>query len=398
MARILDCWELGNGRAYIAIMGAEDKLFAKAGHEVHFAGRDMRFAEKVLGSRIKYYQAPTQVVPAGMLVPNPMTFADVLINLGFGDARNVTGRVRCWRNLIDLIKPDLMRCGNAPGALLAARGTGIRTVALGIGFQVPPSVSPLPILRTWAKGDPARIVAREQSVLSAMNQALDAVDAPRITSIGALYAEADMRMVYSYPELDEYGPRPDVHYVGNLQAARGAAPVWPSMPGKRILACLTSLKITPQILQALAASGQPVLAYLPDAPAELKQLYAQGNLHLTDQPLDLSRAVAECDVGVTHGATFIVGGLLHGGKPQLCLPTVFPERVLADKLAAQGLLRVPGVAPAEITRALDEVQRDEAMAARLRDYAARVAHLDTATIMKTTLDHINALAKAGPRR
>src|SRR5579885_3490009 len=228
MARVLTCWEIGNGLAYIGGLSAVAKAITKAGHEVHFAVRDLTHAERLLGTRFRYYQAPTPVIPASSMLKRPMTFADVLINLGYGNPGAVTARVRAWRNLIDMVQPDIVRCAHAPSALLAARGTGIRSIVVGIGFLVPPAQSPLPLLRTWAEdAKPENMAAREQRVLDGMNQGLDAIGAPRVASIGALYSEADRRELYTYPELDDYGPRDDVTYRGNFQAGMGDAPQWP---------------------------------------------------------------------------------------------------------------------------------------------------------------------------
>src|ERR1700761_5242082 len=151
MARVLFCWEMGNGLAYMEGLTAAARAISKAGHEVHFAARDLTHAERLLGGKFPFYQAPTTVIPPGITLRNPMTFADVLINLGWGNPAAATARVRAWRNLIDLVKPDIVRCAHAPGALLAVRGTPIRSLVGGIGFLVPPNQSPLPLLRTWAK-------------------------------------------------------------------------------------------------------------------------------------------------------------------------------------------------------------------------------------------------------
>ena len=131
------------------------------------------------------------------------------------------------------------------------------SLVVGIGFLVPPTQSPLPLLRTWAKdAKPERMAAREQIVLDGMNQALAALGAPKLTSVGALYGEADIRELYTYPELDDYGPRADVKYLGNFQPGMGAAPVWPDTPGKRIFAYLDPDQSTPMLLKALAGTGQ----------------------------------------------------------------------------------------------------------------------------------------------
>jgi len=399
MARVLICWELGNGLAYIEGLTAAARMISKAGHEVHLALRDLTHAERLLGDRFPFYQAPTRVIQSGMALPNPMTFADVLINLGYGNPAAVVGRVRAWRRLFDLVRPDIVRCAHAPGALLAARGTGIRSLVVGIGFLVPPATSPLPLLRTWAKETkPERMAAREQAVLDGMNQALAAIDAPKLANLGALYGDADIRELYTYPELDDYGPRDDVKYLGNFQPGMGAAPQWPDTPGKRIFAYLDPDKSIPMVLKVLAGTGQPVLAYLPHPPEDLVKLYASGNLKLTDQPLDVVKAAALCDVGVSHGGHNIVGTFLAAGKPQLALPRVFPERITAEKVVGQHAGLLSAWDDADISQKLAQLLQDGSFGENANAIAARIAHLSMQQALKEAVASVDELAKAGPRK
>jgi hypothetical protein len=399
MARILDCWELGNGLAYIEGLSVGCKLMAKAGHEVHFAARDLTHAERIFGDKIPYYQAPTTVIPNLHPLPTPMGFADVLINLGYGNPGAVVARVRAWRRLLDQVRPDILRCTHSPAALLAARGTGIRTVAMGIGFLVPPPVSPLPILRSWAKkADPERIGAREQAVLDGMNQALNALGAPRISGIGALYAETDARLLWTFPELDDYGPREDVKYLGNYQPGRGAAPVWPSAPGKRVFAYMEHFKELPEVLLGLAAGGHSVLVYLPYPPEELQKRYANGNLRIVDQPLDLMRTAQECDVGVSRGGHNIVSTFLYAGKPQLTVPLMLPEHITAIKLKEMGMGLRAAPAAKDVDAALLKLAQEPSFAAKAREMATRIGGLSMEAGVKGLMDVIETLAKAGPKR
>lgn len=394
MARVLMCWELGNGLAYIEGLTAAARRFRKAGHEVMFALRDLGHAERLLGGKFAFYQAPTQVIPVSERLPAPMTFADVLINLGYGRPDNVAARVRAWRGLLDQVKPDIVRCAHSPGALLAARGTGVRTLVVGIGFLHPPAVSPLPKLRTWNKDAvPERMAAREALVLAGMNQGLDAIGAPRVASVGALYAETDIRELYTYPELDDYGPRSDVSYLGNFQSGFGDAAVWPQVPGKRIFAYLEPFKPIPQVLQALAATGQPVLAYLPHAPEELRVKYANGNLRITDRPLNIAQAAAQCDLGVNHGGHNIVGSLLQAGKPQLCLPTLFPERITTEKIIDLGAGLMAHLEVAEIGAQLARLLQEPTFAVKARECGARLAHYNIEGALDTALESVEKLAK-----
>lgn len=394
MARVLMCWELGNGLAYIESQAAHAKALQAAGHEVLFISRDLGHMERLLGDAFTYYQAPTDVIP-GAPLGSPMTFADVLINLGYGRSRNVAARVRAWRNLFDLLEPDVVRCANSPAALLAARGTGIRTIVTGIGFSVPPPVSPLPLLRSWATDAvPERMAEREAQVLTAMNHALEALGAPRVTSVGALYHETDLRKLYSYPELDEYGPRDGVEYHGNFQVATGEAPVWPEGKGKRIFAYLELYEQVPRVLEVLAASGQPTLVYLPRPPAELRERYARGSLRITDRPVDLNQAAAQCDIGMSHGGHNIVASFLQAGKPQIPLPMVLTERVTAEKLAALGAGLMSGMKEEGLTGKLTRILKEPGFGVKAAEIGRRLSHYTVKAALQDTVDSVARLVKA----
>ena len=396
MARVLICWELGNGLAYIEGLNMAARAIAKAGHEVQFAVRDLSHAERVLGTRFPYYQAPTTAIQRRMVLKHPMTFADVLINLGYGNADAVTARVRAWRNLLDIVQPDIIRCAHAPGALLAARGTGIRSLVVGIGFLIPPSTSPLPLLRSWRKdAKPELMAAREQVVLEGMNRGLDAIAAPRVASVGALYGEADRRELYTYPELDDHGPRDDVRYLGNFQPGMGAVPEWPALPGKKIFAYLEPIEGVGAVLKALAGTGLPTLAYLPHAAPQLMQQYGGGSLRITDRPLDVLQATAACDLGLNMGGHNIVGSFLAAGKPQLMLPIYFTERVTAGKVAALGAGVMSGLEKLAVNLA---VLQQESYAAKARATAERLQHFSMTRALENAVDTVNQLAAMGPRK
>lgn len=397
MARILMCWELGGGLAYIEGLTLVAKKFKQAGHEVLFAARDLGHAERLLGGEFQFYQAPTQVFQLDARLPLPMTFADVLINLGYGIPDNVTARVRAWRNLLDHVQPDIVRCAHSPGALLAARGTGIRTLPVGIGFLQPPPLCPLPNLRPWDKtAMPERMADREQQVLKGMNQGLDAIGAPRVASVGALYNETDICELYTYPELDEYGPRDKIKYLGNFQPGFGDSPAWPTRGAKRIFAYLQTNRLVPQVLQALADTGESVLAYMSGAPEELRTRFAGSNMAFVDRPLNIAETAMQCDLGVTHGGHNIVGSLMQAGKPQLCLPTLLPERLTAEKIEGLGTGLMTNVQFTDVREKLTRLLDEKDFSDKARTLGGRLAHFSMEAAMQGALESVESLAKKRP--
>lgn len=394
MARILQCWELGDGYAYIEGFTATARVLKAVGHELALAYRDLKHAERLVGADFELFQAPAPVSAARTPLNRPMTFADQMINVDYGDAGRMLGRMRAWRTLIERLKPDVLRVLHSPGALLASRGLGIPTLIVGTGFLIPPPISPLPNLRPWIKdANPEAMLARETRVLNQMNLALKALDAPPLAKFSDLY-QADLQEIYAFPEMDEYGPRQGVEYMGTYQPQGGETPVWPDGNGKRIFAYLELFKNLPGALQALKDSGCSVLVFLSQLPAELRDKYQGGNLKFADKPLDMFAVAKQCDFGVSHGGHNITSTLLLAGKPQLMLPMFLPERIAAGKVAGMSAGLVSPLDPAKFSEALTLLrQLETGLAAKAREFASCHPAHDFEAMMKRVVANIDTVAK-----
>lgn len=398
MAKILQCWELGDGYAYIEGFTVGARVIKASGHEVGLAYRDLKHAERIVGGDFELFQAPTPVSPPRVTLKRPMTFADQLINADYGHAPRMLGRLRAWRTLIERFKPDALRVLHSPGALLASRGLGLPTLVVGTGFLIPPPVSPLPNLRPWIKEAKAEAMqARETRVLEQMNQALKTLGSPPLAQLSDLY-KGDRQEIWGLPEMDEYGPRQGVEYMGGYQPESGDAPQWPQGNGKRVLAYLELFKGLPGVLQALKDSGCAVLVFLPQIPAELQDKYRGSNLQFAPRPLDLPATAGQCDFGVSHGGHNIATTLLMAGKPQLMLPMFLPERIAAEKVTALGAGMSSQLDAAKFAEALNRfLPQQPAFAAKAGRFAASQAHIDRKTVMKRVVTNIEGILRKPDR-
>jgi hypothetical protein len=263
MARILLTWELGGGFGHLMNLRPLAIELAARGHQVFLAAGDLSrvagvFAAgsgqcSVVGGQLAPGSAEGSEAPSprpsptgrgserGITVlPAPwkttrtktvetiVTYADLLLNIGFGDGEAFTVHLQAWRNLYELVQPDLLVCDHSPTALLAARtltaarGTltpalspprrifdpgereeGARTsprrvpedpalslprpifdpgereirfpvATVGTGFFTPVDESPLRLLRRVPPEELPAVRAREQRLLDIMNSQLAA--------------------------------------------------------------------------------------------------------------------------------------------------------------------------------------------------------------------------------
>ena len=399
MARILQCWELGDGYAYVEGFTSTARALKAAGHELGLAYRDLRHAERLVGADFELFQAPTPVTPPQVTLKRPMTFADQLINADYGHAPRMLGRLRAWRTLIERFQPDVLRVLHSPGALLASRGLGIPTLIVGTGFLIPPPVSPLPNLRPWLKeAKPEAMLARETRVLEEMNKALAALKAPPLASVGELY-QAGPQEIWGFPEMDEYGERKGAIYMGVYQPDEGVDPQWPAGNGKKVFAYLELFEKLPAVLQALKDSGCSVLVFMSRLPVELRDKYKGTNLAFADRPLKMSSVAKQCDYVVSHGGHNIASTALLAGKPQLTLPMYLPERISTNNVLRMGAGLISPLDGAKFSEAFAELQRQEAaLTAKAKEFATRHKDNSRDAAIKRMQENIAALAKQAAGR
>ena len=205
MAKVLLTWELGAGSGHFVnlrpfVAGLEAK-----GHKVYVALRDLCRGPALLGGRgVSFLQSPYKSDAPRNPIQAPRTFADVLHNIGFGDAEELAVLADAWGSLIDWIDPQLIIFDHSPTALLAARGHKARRVLLGNSFSTPPDCSPFPDLRPWLPGDPKTLYQTEGSVLENVNRVLRARGQPALERLGQLYGEVDEVILTTLAEFDHY--------------------------------------------------------------------------------------------------------------------------------------------------------------------------------------------------
>ncbi len=337
MSRILLAWELGGGFGHLApFLGLAPRLLER-GHTLHIAAREIAGACKAVGDLpIAVHQAPLCLNTYGGLQEPPLNFAEILMRYGYLDPSMLRAMIAAWRALLDVTRADLLIADHAPTALLAARWSGIPTAVIGTPFSVPPAVHPTPNMRNWLEVPAQRLADSDVRILDVVNAIRPAGAAP-LAAIHEFFP-AEAQFFLGVTETDPYGPRNAAVYLGPSGRSMGTAlPAWPDGAGKRVLAYLRGeYKHVEPTLQALAAHGARVIAYVPGADHKILHLMTTLGAAVSMEPVDMVRLLPQADICVAHGPGTAFAAL-RAGVPVLMLPTQLENFLLAQALQRMGM-------------------------------------------------------------
>src|SRR5690242_5607737 len=146
MARVLCAWELGSGLGHVGRLVPIARELRELGHEVVMVLRDSAYIDLVRSEGFETLAAPL-LHALRETNPLPLNASDILLNLGYDDARALHGALRAWRSTLALVAPDVVVADYAPMALVAGGLERIPRVTIGSGFALPPAGDPIPALR-----------------------------------------------------------------------------------------------------------------------------------------------------------------------------------------------------------------------------------------------------------
>jgi hypothetical protein len=303
--------------------------------------------------------------------------AHILHNIGFSDIECLSAHTAAWEGLYSLIRPDLVVFDHSPFALLASRGLAARRVVVGSGFFIPPDQTPWPSFRFWEPTNLTKLQAAEDDVCGRANAVLQKRGRPKLDRISQIYSEVDDTFLTTYPDLDHYPSRAGARYRGCEVNNDGIDLQWSDGPGKKIFGYLKPFPALPALLEELNRLRLPTLLFIQGADAALRDRFSSPTLQFVKERLNMQKAAAVCDVGLTNGTLNTTAALLRAGKPVLMIPLMLEQGIIARKVSAQGAgVESLGGEPILIKQNLQRMVTEDHFTGGARRLAAKLAEID----------------------
>jgi hypothetical protein len=334
-----------------------------------------RVASVAKGAEFPLLQAP--IWPETPTATPPLTYAEMLISLGFNDAESLRSMLNAWRNLLILAAPQLIIFDHAPTGLLASRGLQIPRALIGTGFFSPPRITPFPPMRWWLQHSAQQLAESEARIRATVNEALTR---HAMAPLNQLYEIFDVEedFLCTFLELDAYPQREtNAKYWGSRYLVGGGCdPVWPTGEGKCAFVYLDKNYVeVEKVLQTLAQSSLRVLIYAPGLSEQLVVRYKSAKVNFVSERIELGKLAGQCDVGICHANHGTASALLMAGIPLLLLPIQlehFLTGVNIQKMGA-GLVVHPEAPAKDYSTPLNRLLTEAEFGEHARMFAAKYA-------------------------
>ena len=341
MARILCAWEFGADLGHVRRLVPVAEALRGLGHEVCVAFRDSAHLEAGRDRGFEAYLAPLLRVPA-QVSPTPISFSDILLNVGYADPHSVSGALRAWRSMLRLLEPHVIVADYAPTAMLAARAARLRLVTIGTGFALPPLEDPLPALRPWSPVPLETLRAFDDRLVATLRAAIGPQDAERAPVLARDIFEADAHLLCTFPELDPFGPRDSGEYVGPQgDATSGQEVRWHGGTAHRVFAYLKPRdRRLETLVTALAASGAESIVAAPGLEHDRVAALSRDGVRVIPAPVNLDLVLPEASLCVAHAGPGVAARALGAGIPMGLLPLQLEQFLIARRIEQSGAARV----------------------------------------------------------
>ena len=341
--RALLAWEFGSNWGHLATLLPLAQSLRIRGHEVFFAVRGLDGDLSLLTSAgFTYLPMPIAIAPLQQMHRIPVRgYADVLARGGFSDAKTLTQLTLAWNGILHCISPDVVICKYAPLAEFATRAQPV--LSIGMGFEVPPLLTPLPSYGSLFEEDRRRLTDVEETILGAINAQKIWPNLKSFESVSAAFAHCK-RVLLTWPELDHFGARANGEYLGgaeDLSAFTTIDLVVQSFVSSRAApATFGYLRLGARWLQAFVDTIQqkkiskPFIIVDPTLTRADCEALSREKCLVMNQPINLIPLMMHCDTLMCHTGHGTISMALSHGKKLLMLPQYMEQIILAQRAIA----------------------------------------------------------------
>ncbi|MGE5616896.1 MAG: glycosyltransferase [Bacillota bacterium] len=337
MARVLFAWEFGGDLGHVRRIVPIARELRAIGHEPVLAFRDLTALAAHVHEDFEWLAAP-RLRGRAQPNPSPLNASDILLNLGFGDPPGLSGALRAWLALFNILDPALIVADYAPTALLAGRAAQRARITLGTGFALPPRADPLPALRSWAPCDEATLRGIDGRLLAAIDAALQRLPkgAQALRHVSSLY-DSRAHLLCTFPEIDPFGPRDDVEYLGPQADGSGIRVSWTSAK-RKVFAYLKPRDARfGAIVSALDRLGAEAIVAAPGLDPQDAAALATSRVRVFAEPVDLETVLPDCDLCVCPGGPGLVARAWLAGVPMGLAPMQLEQFLVARRALQAGV-------------------------------------------------------------
>jgi len=356
--KIAIAWELGDNHGHLGRhMAIADSLTAQ-GHDVLFIVRNTTIARETLGERgHRFIQAPIfQSRAPG--VAETVNYASILLASGYRRQQDFSGLLAAWLDSFRLCKPDLVIVDHAPTALLAARLQQRRVLTVGTGFELPPPVDPFPSLQPWKNISIDRLNLDQAEALATVNAHLVERKHPALTKLSSIFAGVS-RLATTIPELDPYGARARLQYIGAVQSAAGHGEriEWQNTVGAKIFVYLHNAfdELVPIVGALKTVAGEAVCVFPGIDPARFADV--PSHVRLFDRLVDMSKLLPDASICVSNGGHGLAMQCIEDKLPMMLIPTYLEQFLTAHRVQAMkgGIILPPSLSAEQYAQALTKI-------------------------------------------
>jgi UDP:flavonoid glycosyltransferase YjiC (YdhE family) len=390
VGRILFGSEFGANLGHIYPMLRIANELTKQNHEIIFAARDVRKTrEAIRDMPYQVIQAPfwlNHENPKIGSAPTP-SYADVIVRQGFGEYSALMGACGAWRDMLDLVAPDLIIADHSPGLSLVARGR-FPMINFGNGFTLPPAhLESYPTILAKASQ-----IMSQDLILENVNKVMTALSLKELSFLPQIF-ETEGQYVVTVDELDPYAYCREFPAIGPLEDCVSPAP----KPAEAhvFLYMASGAKGLKQALAALKKSRVRTTAFVRGARQDLLQAYQSDQMTMLTKPADFKEIIPKSSLIVHSGGGGTSTSCLMTGRPQLTFPqhleTATNTRLMSQVGVGQGIS--DKVSVSDLAGHIRKLSQDSKMLDKALKLSEVIAKKDYTGALDKIMSHANLLAR-----